>query len=54
MKYRSFLKVLTVAVAAAGLTFVAQRNDLLVLMVAALAAATILKPPASRLRCSPA
>ncbi len=39
MKYRSFLKVLTVAVAAAGLTFVAQRNDLLVLMVAALAAA---------------
>ncbi len=31
--------VLTVAVAAAGLTFVAQRNDLLVLVVAALAAA---------------
>lgn len=41
MDFRSLLKVVTVAVAAAGLTFVAQRFDLLVLVVAALAAALV-------------
>jgi EAL domain-containing protein (putative c-di-GMP-specific phosphodiesterase class I) len=41
MEFRSLLKVMTVAVLAAGLTFVAQRYDLLVLMVALLAVAVV-------------
>jgi cyclic-di-GMP phosphodiesterase TipF (flagellum assembly factor) len=41
MEFRSLLKVMTVAVAAAGLTFVAQRYDLLALVVAALAVAVV-------------
>jgi cyclic-di-GMP phosphodiesterase, flagellum assembly factor TipF len=41
MGYRSFLKVTTVAVATAGLTFVAHRYDLLVLVVAAVAAGAV-------------
>lgn len=41
MDFRSLLKVVTVAVAAAGVTFVAQRFDLLVLVVAAMAAALV-------------